>query len=158
MKGIGKRTRSTHTEDDSSSNEIELDTEVIQERIQDIADIGSSVLRTKRDLLMVYLINLELYKSLEEKEFSPIKSTLMKISILLEKIQFIEDKESVKEEERREAPKYIIENKGIRKHRKKEESNPRVKNRRKATDMFKRGKINPDKNISDKKTKTSKFN
>lgn len=157
--------RDEQIETDDNCSLHEEDPNVIQEKIDEIEITENDVLSTKRDLLKAYLINLLLYKKLsdEEKEFSPIKETLLKLQVLIEKlyqiddkISSIEDSESVDEE--RTLPDYIMKNKGkVARKRKKEERNPRVKNKRRAEELAKKGKLVHDKNYDAKKTKTNKF-
>lgn len=150
---------------DSDDEIIEENENVVQEKIDEIEITDDEVLTAQRDLLSAYLINLLLFKKLSEddKEFSPIKETLLRLQILIEKLYQINDK-LVQEEELdstedgRAIPEYIMKNKGkMARKRKKEERNPRVKNKRRADEMFKKGKLVVNKNFDGKKTKTNKF-
>lgn len=179
-KEIEESTQSNNTEEytdkinDSDSDisdenvEVNLDEQSISREIDNVQNenLPIELLEVKKNLLTVYLINLILYNKLNEneKEFSPIKEKLIKLSILIEKCCIMEEKidddikEILDENETREAPKYIIENKGnSKKKRKREENNPRIKNKRKATELFEKSKMVVDKNIHAKKTKTNKF-
>lgn len=155
-----KKTDNSDESLDLNENTFENDEYVIQSKIDEIdLDVTENeILTAKRDLLKAYLVNLLLFKkqSEEEKEFSPIKEVLLKLQVLIEKIYKIDVtiekiEESDSSDEKRTVPDYILKNKGkMTRNRKKEERNPRVKNKNKAAEIFKKGKLVVNKNIETK--------
>ncbi|KAM0678481.1 hypothetical protein BDAP_000881 [Binucleata daphniae] len=134
------------TEYDSTSDT--KDKILDEKEIQKYTNVPKELLACKKDLLEVYLINLSLYK--EEKN-EAIKEMLIKIVILLEKLNGFEKKAHASDI--RKVSKEILENKGIRK---KGSSNPRTKHRKKNEEM-KKVKRKIDNNIDVKKIRSDKF-
>ncbi|KAM0673184.1 hypothetical protein GVAV_003348 [Gurleya vavrai] len=159
------------SEESESEQEVNFEEKEENYKLQfnNLKDANDKLNITKKNLLYVYLINLHLFNQLpeNEKNSSAIKFTLIKITTLLEKIinykskidqKVITNKENIKDcNELRIAPKNIIENKGINRKRKREEMNPRIKNKRKAVDQKQKGKKVFDKNIDTKKSRSDKY-
>ncbi|KAM0688720.1 hypothetical protein COBT_000003 [Conglomerata obtusa] len=146
----------------SESSEIE---QKIKNTAEQINNLNLEINSVKKNLLTIYLINLHLYKKLkaDERSQSVIKQYLIKITVALEKIIGMEDQININKEpeeeicEKRLAPKGLIANKGLGRIRKREEMNPRVKNKKKAEIMMEKGKRKIDGNIDTKKSKSDKY-
>ncbi|KAG5859769.1 hypothetical protein KMI_05g09540 [Encephalitozoon hellem] len=138
----------------------------------------NEILDIKSDLLSVYLMNLVLYKEMDEEDRagSPVEEMLAKTSILLEKICYMERKASdaaklslsdgyegyrekggSSEDEKRTITDKMKKNKFVKK-RKAEDRIPRLKYKNKARKLSEMSEVRHDGNIDTKKPSFNKFN
>lgn len=138
--------------------EAEHPTEKISALECEISQAKENALYVREELLKHYLISYILFANLteEEKEISPIKEELLRLSILLEKVQNM-NRKLERGNTRRVITKEM--EKGIKKIKRSAESNPRIKYKKNAERLLERTAIKEDYNINAGKTsKKSKHN
>ena len=116
-----KKKQITQSLNQSTIPLIEAD---MQTQLTQLNTLPLKIQNLKKEMLLMNIINLKLFKTSKDDK---IKEIIVKTMILIESLCSVEEKV-----EKRLCPKYILENKGIVKYRRKEESNPRLNNKRKA--------------------------